>query len=418
MVETIIESKCELTRGLEKTHMKPLLAMGDKAAHEIRIEVQKSGQDVGLTGATCSGYFVRSDGVTVPLTGTVQGSAAKVTLSQACYAVPGRFVLVVRLTTGNEISSIFYGDGSVVRSSTDAIIDAEGVIPSLDELLAQIETMEKATAAANTAAGNANAKASAANTAAENANAKASAANTAATKAENAAALFDVLDASATVLPAGSTPTAEWKTVSGKKELVLGIPKGEKGETGSVDNLTVNGKSPNNGNITLTAADVGAVATENAAAIVQENAPVKSVNGQTGTIVLDIPAVEVVKEYASPNNGSFAGLANGFYTLATVTVEKAGLYLVTLDFAGNTSINGRAFIAIDTSRQMLPSSMQYPAASLARVANINAGGTVTMQIFTPEAKTYQYQYYRYSVVLLKEGTTQQADDVAGSDSII
>ena len=141
MVETIIESKCELTRGLEKTHMKPLLAMGDKAAHEIRIDVQRSGQDVGLTGATCSGYFVRSDGVTVPLTGTVQGSAAKVTLSQACYAVPGRFVFVVRLTTGNEISSIFYGDGSVVRSSTDAIIDAEGVIPSLDELLAQSDVV-------------------------------------------------------------------------------------------------------------------------------------------------------------------------------------------------------------------------------------------------------------------------------------
>jgi len=76
---------------------------------------------------------------------------------------------------------------------------------------------------ANTAAANANDKAGLANTAAANANEKAGLANTAAGKINN-------MTVAASLLPAGSTPTAQISEVSGHKHVAFGIPKGDKGK--------------------------------------------------------------------------------------------------------------------------------------------------------------------------------------------
>lgn len=147
----------DLSRGVQVTPLGHLLFTGDKNGDVYRIKVTNAGQAVDITGAAVNAYMMRADHVTVPLTGKVENGEAVVTLDASCYAVTGKAVLVVKMAHGDAISTIFAGEGAVMRSSTDMVADPGGVIPSLAELLAQIELMEQTTtaAAAATAAANA-----------------------------------------------------------------------------------------------------------------------------------------------------------------------------------------------------------------------------------------------------------------------
>ena len=178
----MIEQDVDLRCGAQTPQIWPnaLMLTGDNLAHTWRVRVFDGGEAVALTGATVTGYFVRTDGNTVAVQGSVEGSTAIVTLAQACYAFEGDLKGVMRLTLGGKTVTLSVLTLMVRKVLTDAIIDPGNVIPSLEDLLAQIEAMETATAAANTAAG-------AANTAAAAADSAASAANTAATAATNAA---------------------------------------------------------------------------------------------------------------------------------------------------------------------------------------------------------------------------------------
>ena len=173
--------------------------------------VTDGGEPVTLTG-TATGYVIRPDGNTVVITGTVDGDRAYIILPEAAYAVPGMITVTLRLVDGSAKTVLAAWAVNVQRSASGDIIDPGHVVPSLDELLAQIDDMEQGTAAANqaasaanTAAANADAKAALAdqkatlaNTAATNANdkadladQKATLANTAATNANDKAALAD-----------------------------------------------------------------------------------------------------------------------------------------------------------------------------------------------------------------------------------
>lgn len=165
----------DLARGVTITPLGQLLFTGDKNGDTFRITVTDAGAAVDLSGASVQAYLMRADHVTVPVTGSVEGNVAVVTLPSSCYAAAGRFVLVVKLSTSDSLHTIFAAEGAVVRSSTDTVADAEGVIPSLTELLAQIAVMEQATASAKTAASAANTAASSANTAAADVKARADA---------------------------------------------------------------------------------------------------------------------------------------------------------------------------------------------------------------------------------------------------
>lgn len=256
MLDTVLSFVCDLGRGIERTAIRPALLTGDDQAHTFRIAVSRSGAAVSLSGAGVSGYFIRADGVTVPITGSVEGSAALVTLSDGCYRVPGRFQLVVKLSLSGETSTVFWGDGAVASSSTDAILDDEDVIPSLDELLAKIAATEAAAASATSAAATASSAAATADTAASRAN--------------TAAASVEGMSAKATTLSPGSQATASMATVDGAKVLTIGVPQGVKGDKGDKgdpgDVSSVNGMAPVQGNVTLTASDVGALEADGTAA--------------------------------------------------------------------------------------------------------------------------------------------------------
>nr|DAE21069.1 MAG TPA: BppU domain protein [Siphoviridae sp. ct8LX107] len=290
------------------TPLKSLYASGDKDAHIFELSICRGAEEVDLSGASAQGYFIRADGYTVPITGTISGNIVTLTLSEGCYYIVGNFNLIIKVSTAENRKSVFWGNGYVVRSMTDAIVDEENVIPSLDELLAQIAAAESAAKAANQAASAANSAAtsarqaaSAADTNASSANSAANAAKAAATTATEAATKIDDMTITATGLAAGAAPTAELTEVDGHYNIVLGIPRGDKGDpgatpqitvqvktgepgtaasvtqsgtaeapvieltiprgdTGSLGALTINGKAPDSaGKVELTAADVGAL---------------------------------------------------------------------------------------------------------------------------------------------------------------
>lgn len=304
----VFKRRVDVDAEIQMTPLKSLYASNDKDAHTFELSLYRGAQEMDLSGASAQGYFIRADGYTVPITGAISGNVVTLTLSESCYYVVGNFNLIIKVSIGESRKSVFWGNGYVVRSMTDAIVDEENVIPSLDELLAQITAAESAAKAANQAASAANSAATsaaqAASAAGTNASAANSAANTAtaaASAASAAATKIDDMTITATGLAAGAAPTAKLTEVGGHYNIVLGLPKGDKGDTGatpqitvqvktgepgtaasvkqtgtaeapvieltiprgdtgSLGNLTINGKAPDGaGKVTLTAADVGAL---------------------------------------------------------------------------------------------------------------------------------------------------------------
>lgn len=304
----VFKRKIDVDAEIQMTPLKSLYASGDKDAHIFELSLYRGAEEVDLSGASAQGYFIRADGYTVPITGTISGNVVTLTLSEGCYYVVGNFNLIIKVSTAESRKSVFWGNGYVVRSMTDAIVDEENVIPSLDELLAQIAAAESAAKAANQAASAASSAAtsarqaaSAADTNASSANSAANAAKAAATTATEAATKINDMTISATGLAAGAAPTAELTEMDGHYNIVLGLPKGDKGDTGatpqitvqvktgepgtaasvkqtgtaeapvieltiprgdtgSLGSLTINGKAPDSaGKVELTAADVGAL---------------------------------------------------------------------------------------------------------------------------------------------------------------
>lgn len=180
--------QADLSRGIEATRMTHLLASGDQGAHTVEVEVLDGGRPVDLTGMSVSGGFLRADDTTVLLTGTVSGNVARVTLPQACYRVRGACSLAIRLTDGAETSTVFWGQGSITRVTSDAVVDTESRIPSLHELLSRIDQLTQATSAATAATASANSAAAQASAAVSSASTAAGAANTARAQADAAAA--------------------------------------------------------------------------------------------------------------------------------------------------------------------------------------------------------------------------------------
>lgn len=246
--------KIDIDAEILMTPIRTLYASGDKNAHTFELSLYRNKKPLEIDGAGVIGYFIRADGYTVPVNGTASGSVAKVTLSESCYAVIGQFNLIIKVTIGSERKAVFWGNGYVTRSQTDAIIDPSQTIPSIDELLAQIAATEAAAKAANTAATDANNATKAAQAATTNAKTATEAADTAATNANNAtkaastatdnanaatkaantaAGKIDNMTVQASGLEAGAAPTADLSLVDGHYNLSFAIPKGDKGNTGA-----------------------------------------------------------------------------------------------------------------------------------------------------------------------------------------
>ena len=114
----------------------------DIAANLVGVEVYKDGVAQSITG-TVTGYVIRDDGNTVAVAGDSDANKAWIELPYEAYAIPGNISIVIRETVGDTEASVLCACRAVVyRSSTDAIIDPGGALPSVEELIAEIEGLE------------------------------------------------------------------------------------------------------------------------------------------------------------------------------------------------------------------------------------------------------------------------------------
>jgi len=172
----------------------------EQLAHKFVISATKSGNAVTLSGGVVA-RVLRADDAMVLVQGTIANGKATITLSKDCYKIPGQISIAIMVSETSTVTTCVYAAvAQIRRSDSDSIVDNDRVIPSIDEILAQLSVMEAATNAANTAA-------DAANTAASNANSKATAANTAASTANTAASNADAKAALANTA-AGTANTA------------------------------------------------------------------------------------------------------------------------------------------------------------------------------------------------------------------
>ena len=113
------------------------LFSGDNQGNMVGVTVTDSGEPATLSGEV-RGYFIRSDGNTVIMSGTIDGNKVTVVLPSACYTVVGQFSLVIK------VGQVAVGacTGYVYQSNTDSTVDPEHVIPDIDQLLTRVEALE------------------------------------------------------------------------------------------------------------------------------------------------------------------------------------------------------------------------------------------------------------------------------------
>lgn len=296
------------------------LVKGDAQALVWIVTIKKNGVPVDLTGATASLYCARSlsedeSGGTTYSEATVEsGGEVKAVLPRDAANIPGPVGCTIRVTRDGASVAVARMAVMAIDPTGDDILDEGKRIPSLDEIMASIARCDAAAEKAEGAAASvgdalkqvasaieaANGAASDARNAAGRATSGASAAKAAATTATEAATKIDDMTITATGLAAGAAPTAELTEVDGHYNIALGLPKGDKGDTGatpqitvqvktgepgtaatvkqtgtaeapvieltiprgdtgSIGSLTINGKTPDSaGKVELTASDVGA----------------------------------------------------------------------------------------------------------------------------------------------------------------
>lgn len=117
---------------------------GDVYANIFGVNVLNDGDDFNLSGCACIGYFVRGDGNTTVINGTINGNKAYVLIPQACYAYVGAFTLTIKVSGTNFSGTLRIVDGTVVETSTGSLIDPGSVIPDLSDWTALVEDAQEA----------------------------------------------------------------------------------------------------------------------------------------------------------------------------------------------------------------------------------------------------------------------------------
>ena len=163
-IVNVLPYRVDLGETIKKTYLDTLFATNDNEAHRFDISLFRDKAQLAIpSGADANAYFIRySDNATISLTGSVSSNVVSVTLKKSCYNKSGQFAIIIKVTADGVTNTVFYGEGTIFASSTDTILDEENIIPSLEDLLAQIAAMEdatkdakEATDAANEAAGHA-----------------------------------------------------------------------------------------------------------------------------------------------------------------------------------------------------------------------------------------------------------------------
>lgn len=203
--------QADLRKPAQVQALRGVMFSQDNQGDMVGVEVYDGGAPVALSGSVM-GYIVKDNGETVGVTGQCAENRAWIVLPANAYDVVGMLHIAIQWKESSADISPALTLGMcavyVQRTQTGDIVTPEYRILDVAAILQMISDVTAATTAANTAAGNANEKATLADTAAENANTKATLADQKATLANTAAA---AAIAAAAAAPTVLTATTQYK---------------------------------------------------------------------------------------------------------------------------------------------------------------------------------------------------------------
>lgn len=116
-----------------------LMFSKDNLSNVISVDIVDGGQPFDVTG-TVSGTVIRSDGTTVPVdTGAISGNTVSLTLTEACFDVPGQIVANIIVTNGDVKCCVLRAVYTVVPTETSSIVDPGDILPSIADLIDDID---------------------------------------------------------------------------------------------------------------------------------------------------------------------------------------------------------------------------------------------------------------------------------------
>ena len=147
MANWLIEQTIDLQRPKDArpggVEPRVLTVVGDDHGHVWRVTVQDGGQPAELAGSV-EGWFQRADGATVVVVGTLSGHVASVTLADACCAVEGPMVGMIRVSGTGGAVTLAERRFLVRRGKTDSIVDPGHAFPSLEAVAGQYAGLQQA----------------------------------------------------------------------------------------------------------------------------------------------------------------------------------------------------------------------------------------------------------------------------------
>ena len=189
--------------------------------------------------------------------------------------------------------------------------------------------------------------------------------------------------------------------------LNFSIPRGEKGEQGEKgENGTngENGKDGANGAGVASGGNNGDVLVKNSDADFStswkaqtEIAPVRSVNGDTGNVIIQIPTSTLI-EYSASGSGSLNYTSAESKLVHSYTVLESGIYIVSfcIDLLG--SISNTVNISFgQTLRQTIMSS---GSSCMTEIMALNANSTINFYITMQTSGTINYTNLIYDIYKL------------------
>ena len=138
-----ISRTIDLTKPVQVEKLSGYLFTGESDGHQFLFDFTPD------TEGHLSAYFIRANNTTI----VIDGSEHTITLPQDCYNVQGRFQLAVFATlTGGGSTCVYAAVGTITKSRTDDMIDSGDAVPTLDDILAQVENCREAATLAYAAA--------------------------------------------------------------------------------------------------------------------------------------------------------------------------------------------------------------------------------------------------------------------------
>lgn len=136
----------ELNNGtVFRTFAQRSICEGDNRGNRFGLRVLLDGEVQDISTCTVTGFFIRSDGVTLVLEGEVEDGAAIVELPPAAYAKEGNFSLAIKVSRGNVTTDTMrIVDGTVVNTTTAKVKDPGNILPDLSELAEELSKIEQA----------------------------------------------------------------------------------------------------------------------------------------------------------------------------------------------------------------------------------------------------------------------------------